>query len=123
MKDKLDNNRPIFLQIKENIEEDIMKGLLKQDEQIPSTNQLVAFYNVNPVTVLKGVTMLADENIIYKKRGIGMFVSENAFELLKEKYTSTFLTDYVETMVEKAMQLGIKKEDLSKLIDKAWKER
>lgn len=119
MKRTLDADRPIFLQIKENIEEDILTGLLKPDEQIPSTNQLVSFYNVNPVTVLKGVTLLTDEGIIYKKRGIGMFVSTDAPQLLRSKYRAQFYQDYVKTLAQKAGQLDIGKEELLAMIEEA----
>lgn len=121
MKDKLSDDRPIFLQIKESIEEDILSGNLKPDDQIPSTNELVTFYNVNPVTVLKGVNLLTDEGLIYKKRGIGMFVAQDAKDILKKRYQDTFTEEYVDTMIRKAQQLDMEKETLIKIIEKNWK--
>ncbi len=121
MKKTLDNEKPIFLQIKETIEDDILTGTLIGDDRIPSTNELVSFYNINPVTVLKGVNLLLDEGLIYKKRGIGMFVTENAQELLKERYKDSFAEEYVETMIHKAKQLNMEKDSLIKLIEKTWK--
>ena len=84
MKSVLDSNRPIYIQIKETIEEDILNGRLLPDEQIPSNSQLVSHYKINPVTVLKGINLLVDEGTIYKKRGLGMFVSPDAPEKLKK---------------------------------------
>lgn len=121
MKDVLAENRPIFLQIKESIEEDILNGNLKANEQIPSTNELVDYYGINPVTVLKGVNLLSDEGLVYKKRGIGMFVSEDAEALLKKRYRDAFNEEFIEPLINKAKQLDLKKESLLKIIEKNWK--
>jgi DNA-binding transcriptional regulator YhcF (GntR family) len=108
------------LQIKENIEDDILRDHLGANDQIPSTNELVAYYGINPVTVMKGVNLLADEGIIYKKRGIGMFVSPDAKERLLAKYKSSFMTDIVSDVVKKAEQLQIAKDELKQMIDTVW---
>jgi DNA-binding transcriptional regulator YhcF (GntR family) len=122
VKRKLEDGRPIFLQIKENIEEDILNGTLGAGDQIPSTNELVNLYTINPVTVLKGVSMLTDEGIIYKKRGIGMFVAQDAFEKLQGRYTRSFAEDYGEKIVYRARQLGMTKKALQDLINRIWAE-
>src|SRR5690554_6052727 len=98
MKSVLDSNRPIYLQIKEIIEEDILNGRLLPEEQIPSNSQLVSHYNINPVTVLKGINLLVDEGIIYKKRGLGMFVSPDAPEKLKKRFSKSFFQEQIEPM-------------------------
>lgn len=120
MKKSLDNDKPIFIQIKETIEEDILNGNLESDDQIPSTNELVGFYNINPVTAQKGVNLLHDEGLIYKKRGIGMFVSEGAKKMLQDRYRGSFTEEYVETMIQKARQLDIDKDLLFDMIEKKW---
>ena len=120
MKKSLDNEKPIFIQIKETIEEDILTGNLSAGDRIPSTNELVSFYNINPVTAQKGVNLLLDEGLIYKKRGIGMFVSDGAGAQLRDRYKSNFTGEYVETMIQKARQLGIDKESLFDIIEKNW---
>jgi GntR family transcriptional regulator len=117
----LEPDRPIFLQIKENIEDDILRDHLSANDQIPSTNELVAYYEINPVTAMKGVNLLADEGIVYKKRGIGMFVSPDAKERLLAKYKSSFMTDIVSDVVKKAEQLQITKDELKQMIDIVWK--
>jgi DNA-binding transcriptional regulator YhcF (GntR family) len=117
----LDDGRPLFLQIKESIEEDILSGALRPDEQIPSNRQLVAFYNVNPMTVLKGVGLLAEEGILYKKRGTGMFVARDAPARLRRRFCESFGRDRIEPLVRLAVSLGIGRDELRAMIDEAWK--
>ncbi|TGB01089.1 GntR family transcriptional regulator [Halobacillus salinus] len=121
MKSALDNNRPIYLQIKESIEEDILNGLLKPEDQIPSNSQLVKHFNINPVTVLKGINLLVDEEIIYKKRGVGMFVSPDAPEKLKKRFSKTFLKEQIEPLIAIAKPLGLSQQEVQEMIDRAWK--
>lgn len=121
MKSTLDNNRPIYLQIKEAIEEDILNGSLATDQQIPSNSQLVSYYNINPVTVLKGINLLVDEGIIYKKRGLGMYVSPDAPEKLKKRFSQTFYKEQIEPLTALAKPLGFSIEEIHKMIDTAWK--
>ena len=122
MANLLDSNKPIYLQIREKIEEQIVKDLLKEGEQAPSTNQLVNFYKVNHQTVSKGVNQLVDEGILYKKRGVGMFVAEGAKERLIEKRKEAFIENFVVAMVREAKMLGISDDELLELIKRA-KER
>jgi len=114
---ELDNDRPLFLQIKEAIEDDILLGELKPDDQIPSNSQLVSFYSINPVTVHKGVTLLLEEGIIYKKRGLGMYVSPNAPELLRRRSLEAFGRDFIEPLIRQAQILGLDPQALHTLID------
>jgi DNA-binding transcriptional regulator YhcF (GntR family) len=116
----LDTDRPIFLQIKEGIETDILNGVLKPDEQIPSTSQLVSLYQINPVTVLKGVNLLTDEGLLYKKRGVGMFVSPDAPEILQKRFHGGFAKEQLRPMIQLAIPLGITREELHELIDQIW---
>jgi DNA-binding transcriptional regulator YhcF (GntR family) len=116
----LDNDRPIFLQVKEAIEGDILTGRLKTDDQIPSNSQLVGFFGINPVTVHRGVSQLAEEGIVYKKRGLGMFVSADALALLRTRYQGSFEGEHLAPMVRQARLLGIGKQELQRLLDKSW---
>src|SRR5690606_38957270 len=100
----------------------ILRDILKEGEQAPSTNQLVNFYKVNHQTVAKGVNQLVDEGILYKKRGVGMFVSEGAKETLIKKRKEQFVDNYIIHLIEEAKILGITDEELITLIKKA-KER
>ena len=74
----MDEGRPIFVQIAEQIENSIIDGTLAEERQVPSTNELAAFHRINPATAAKGINQLVDDGILYKKRGIGMFVSPGA---------------------------------------------
>lgn len=112
MKKNLDQNKPIYIQVREKIEDMILRDQLKENEQTPSTTQLVNFYKINHITVLKGMNQLVDEGILYKKRGIGMFVSEGAKEKLMNKRKETFIHDYVVELVREADKLGISDEEL-----------
>jgi len=112
----LDNNKPIYLQIREKIEDQIVTGLLKEGDQAPSTNQLVNFYKVNHVTVSKGVNQLVDEGILFKKRGVGMFVAEGAKEKLIQQRKEKFIEDHLIKLVEEANILGITEDELIDLI-------
>ncbi|MFC7681223.1 GntR family transcriptional regulator [Paenibacillus sp. GCM10028914] len=114
----MDDSRPIFIQIAERIEDDIIEGILAEESQVLSTNQFAAFYKINPATAAKGVNMLVDEGILYKKRGIGMFVAEGARMKVMEKRKERFFEEYVVTMIREAKKLGITLEQLTEMIRK-----
>ncbi len=112
----MDDSRPIFMQIAERIENDIIEGRLPEESQVPSTNQFASFYQINPATAAKGVNLLVDQGIIYKKRGIGMFVAAGTRVKLMEKRREQFYEEYVVTMVREAQKLGITVDQLTELI-------
>ena len=85
MEHVIDETRPIFVQIAERIEEDILTGGLAEEEQVPSTNQFAALYQINPATAAKGVNLLVDQGILYKRRGLRMYVAPGARARLLEK--------------------------------------
>jgi DNA-binding transcriptional regulator YhcF (GntR family) len=122
MRVRLDGNNPIFQQVKEAIEEDILRGALAPGEQIPSNRQLVALWEVNPMTIMKGVGLLADEGILYKKRGEGMFVAPDAPERLRKRLGDGFRKEHTEPMVKLAAALGIGLGELHTQIDELWRE-
>ncbi len=113
---RMDDSRPIFVQIAERIENDILEEGLPEETQVPSTNQFAAYYQINPATAAKGVNLLVDEGILYKKRGIGMFVAAGARARLMEKRRELFYEQYVVTMVKEAEKLGISVEQLTAMI-------
>lgn len=116
MSSLIDDGRPIFIQIAERIEDDILSGGLEEGAQVPSTNQFAAFYKINPATAAKGVNLLVDEGILYKKRGIGMFVTEGARVKVIEKRKELFFEQYVITMIQEAKKLGITTDQLTEMI-------
>jgi DNA-binding transcriptional regulator YhcF (GntR family) len=114
----LDDGKPIFQQIAERIENDIIEGKIREGEQVPSTNQFASFYQINPATAAKGINLLVEEGILYKKRGIGMFVSAGAQEQLLEKRRQQFFEKYVLGMLREAKKLRISKEDIIAMIER-----
>ncbi|PSL46966.1 GntR family transcriptional regulator [Salsuginibacillus halophilus] len=111
-----DDQKPIFIQIKEKIEDQIVNGYLQEDEKIPSTTQMVDFYKVNHLTISKGMNLLADEGVIYKKRGVGMFVAEGAQRKVKQQRKASFADDYVRPMMQEAEKLGLSEDEVNHLI-------
>jgi len=118
LKINFDNDRSIYLQLAESIEDDILKGIFAEEEQIPSTTQMSVQYRINPATAAKGVNLLVDEGIIYKKRGIGMFVSAGAKEKIINKRRQQFFDKFIISMLEEAKKLGIPKQELIKMIER-----
>ena len=116
MSNAFDSNKPIFLQVRESIEDQIVNDQLKEGEQAPSTNQLVDFYKINHATVSKGVNQLVEEGILFKKRGIGMFVAEGAKATLIKKRKKSFVDKFVKGLVLEAEKLGITEEEIITLI-------
>ncbi len=114
----IDDSRPIFVQIAERIEEDILAGRLAEEEQVPSTNQFAARYQINPATAAKGVNLLVEQGILYKRRGLGMYVAPGARARLLEKRREQFFEQYVAPMLLEAEKLGISTDQLSEMIQR-----
>jgi GntR family transcriptional regulator len=102
-----DDRSPIYRQIADRIKADVLSGTLDGDEQVMSTNQYAAFYRINPATAAKAFQQLVDEEILYKKRGIGMFVSPTARDALRAQRRQTFFSEVVDPMVAEAEAVGI----------------
>lgn len=115
-------DKPIFIQIKEQLEDSIFTGIFPEETKIPSTNEISALLNINPHTVLKGMNMLVDEEIIYKKRGVGMFVSEGASEKIRQKRQGQFYNQYIERLIEEASKLQMTKEEIIRLIERGYED-
>ena len=117
----MDDGRPIFQQIAELLESSILDGTLAEESQVPSTNELAAFHRINPATAAKGVNKLVDDGTLYKKRGIGMFVSSGARAKLRVRRRDEFARQYVQPLVAEARKLGIDPAELKHMIDN-WEE-
>lgn len=107
---------PIYLQISAFIEDQIVDKKLKVDEQVPSTNALSKVLKINPATAGKGLNVLVERHILYKKRGIGMFVTEEARHIIIEKRRETFMEDELPRLIREAKRLNISSEDLEQMI-------
>jgi len=112
----IDEGRPLFLQIAEQIEDSIIDGSLTEETQAPSTNELAAFYRINPATAAKGVAMLTDKGVLYKRRGIGMFVAAGARDIVLGERRDAFADRYIDPLLAEARTLGLGAEDLAALL-------
>ena len=121
MNERLTEQKSIYLQIGEMIETDILRGILLEEEQVPSTNELARLYTINPATAGKGVNLLVDQGILYKKRGIGMFVARGARERILAKRRAAFARDHIDVLLREAKTLRITKEELIKMIEENTK--
>lgn len=112
------SSKSIYIQIAEAIETEILVGNLKANEQAPSTNQFASTYQINPATARKGLNLLVDDGILYKKRGLGMFVEETAKKKILKKRQGIFFEETLPGLLEEADRLEISKEDITDYIKK-----
>jgi len=108
----LNDSQPIFQQIMETIESDIITGIYQTDDLIISTTQISKVYSVNPTTAVKAISKLTDAGILYKKRGIGMCVAEGAREKITARRKDAFLNQTIDALLYEAKTLGISIEEL-----------
>lgn len=122
MKLNTDSTKPIYVQIAEWLETEILSGSINRDEKMYSQYQLAEMFNINPATAAKGLNILADEAILYKKRGLGMFVSAEAREIIVTKRKNQTLKQLVMELVLEAGRLNVKEDELIRMIKKANRE-
>jgi GntR family transcriptional regulator len=117
----LDDGTPLFVQIAEQLADDVVDGVLPEGARVPSTNELAAFYRINPATAAKGINLLVDDAVLEKRRGIGMFVADGAREQLRASRRKQFAEQYLDPMLAEAARLGIDTDTLVSLIrDPSW---
>lgn len=122
MKPEIQSDKSIYLQIAESIEDDILQKVIEEESQVLSTNQLAVMYRINPATAAKGVNMLVNEGILYKKRGIGMFVATGAVKKIRAKRRAAFYDKFIIPLLKEAANLEISKEELTGMIKKVSEE-
>ncbi len=110
----------IYVSLAEWIEDNILSGAYPEGAQIPSVADLSAAFRINHVTALRGISILTDRGIIYKKRGIGMFVAEGAPHKIREQRAEEFYDKYVHTTVSEAKKLGISADELTDMIKRGY---
>ncbi len=115
--------KPIYVQIAEYLEGEILRDSIRPDEKIYSQYQLAEMFNINPATAAKGLNLLADEAILYKRRGLGMFVAADAKKIILTKRTNIKLKELIEETVREAFQLGVSKEELIEMIQKVIEQK
>lgn len=116
MKMPLDDNKLIYMQIADSIEDDIISGSLNEGDQVYSTNQFAKLYGINPATAAKGINLLVEEGILFKKRGIGMFVADGARNMIVGKRKAQFVEEYISKLIHEAKKLNITKDELISII-------
>ena len=119
MLENLGEDKSIYIQISEMIEDEILRDILLEEEQVPSTTELSKFYKINPATAAKGINLLVDKDILYKKRAIGMFVKAGAKERIQKSRKNCFYENYVKKIISEAKLIGIDKAELKKMIDES----
>jgi GntR family transcriptional regulator len=119
----LDEGGPLFAQVAERLAGEIADGGLAEGARVPSTNELAAFYRINPATAAKGINVLADDGLLEKRRGIGMFVATGARQRLLARRRAEFAERYMEPLLTEATRLGIDSGELIALIKEASDKR
>ncbi|WP_223703369.1 GntR family transcriptional regulator [Sutcliffiella deserti] len=122
MEINLKGDIPIFQQVAEMIESGILEGSMQEGERVPSTNEFAKYYQINPATAAKGINQLVDQEILFKKRGVGMFVAEGAKEIILTKRKMAFYTNYIVPLKKEASKLGITEEEMVALIGRRGEE-
>ena len=117
-----DSNKPIYLQIAEGIEDAILSGVFKEESQIPSITEFSVNYKINPATALKGINLLVDTGIVYKKRGLGMFVNKGATEILRNKRKKQIFENYIRPLTDEAKRLGISEHEVKLMIESGYRD-
>ena len=116
MNEILTQEKSIYLQISELIETDILREILLEEERVPSTNELAKIYAINPATAAKGINILVDSGILYKKRGIGMFVATGAKEKILKRRKEEFYGRFIKRLLQEAASIGLDKEQVIQMI-------
>jgi GntR family transcriptional regulator len=117
-----DDKQPIFQQVADIIEDDILNGTFGVDEQVLSVAQFSQLFQINPATVVKGIGLLVNENILYKKRGLGMFVSADAKQIIRMKRRERFNKELLSSLLSEADKLGLTTEEIINMIKQQRKD-
>lgn len=114
------SEKPIYIQLSEWMMDAVLSGAFPEESQVPSTTEISVNYRINPATALKGVNILVDESILYKKRGLGMFVSSGAKSRILAKRRKDFLESYIIALIAEANKLGIPQKDVIDMIERGY---
>ena len=118
----LNDQSLIYQQIARMLEDGILRGIYPEGSQVPSTNELSRHFNINPATAAKGINLLVAEGMLYKKRGLGMFVSDGALALVREKRRQAFYQNYIRPLSKEARSLALTQEELAEMLRRAMEE-
>lgn len=107
-----DDGRPIFQQLADRLAGEILRGLYREGEPVPSTNELAAFFRINPATAGKALGLLVDRGVLVKRRGLGMLVAAGATARLAEERRAAFASDFVAPLLAEAAALGLTRSEV-----------
>jgi len=116
----VNDSGPIFVQIADELADQVADGGLAEDGRLPSANDLAAFYRVNPATAARALTVLVEEGLAHKRRGVGMFVAPGARDRLVRRRRRQFADKYVRPLVAEAARLGVDQDELVTLVRGEW---
>ncbi|MBR7553967.1 GntR family transcriptional regulator [Allobacillus sp. GCM10007491] len=116
------SNKPIYIQIAEWLENEVLSGRVEAGEKIYSQYQLADRFNINPATAAKGLKLLAEEEIVHKRRGLGMFVEEKAVNIIREKRKNKTLKRMLREIVKEANYLDVSMDELSEMLRRIHEE-
>lgn len=116
------SDKPIFQQIAEEIQDAILSGAFPEESQIPSITEFSVRFKINPATALKGINLLVEKNILYKKRGVGMFVATGAVEKLRNERQEKFYENYIKGLIDEAKRLGITQNEIKAMIERGFQK-
>lgn len=119
----LTGDKPIFQLLADHITAEILKGTYPEESQIPSINEFAEFFRINPATANKGINILVNQGVIYKKRGIGMFVATGARAILLDEGRQEFIRAFISPLVNEASTLGLSKDDVLAAITDAFEAK
>ncbi len=114
---------PLFQQIAQLIEDSIVEGTLSEGQRAPSTNELAVFHKINPATARKGLTLLVESGVLVKRRGVGMFVTDRAREIIMARRREQFPGSYLAPMIDEALRLDLSRAQLHDLVDRVAESR
>ncbi|WP_243292272.1 GntR family transcriptional regulator [Bacillus sp. FJAT-47783] len=117
-----DGTKPIYLQIAEWIENEILKGNFNYDDKVYSQYQLAEMFTINPATAAKGLKLLVEKRILYKKRGLGMFVTKEAKQIISSKRKNETLIRLVRELTLEAKRLHVSEDELIEAIRNEYRE-
>lgn len=112
----LNDQNLIYRQIARLIEDGILNGEYPEESQVPSTNELARVFSINPATAAKGINRLVEDGLLYKRRGIGMFVAPGAALALQKRRRESFRREEITTLLREARKLGLTKAELLELL-------
>ena len=114
------NKKPIYVQLADWMMDAILSGAFPEESQVPSTTEISANYRINPATALKGINLLVNELVLYKKRGLGMFVCSGAKEHILKKRQEYFFENYITALISEAEKLSINKKEIMEMIERGY---